>query len=261
MKTPCHGTSLRLNYARLTASIAKIIIPSGFVKTKIKFSEWTLRFIIPLRYVDFALDNLEHVLIDCDYHQFREFIPRSGSRVLDIGAYLGFYTVSSSLLTGSNGVVYSIEPNRYILSYLGSNLELNELNNVNIYPLAICVEPGFTKLYIGENPALSSTLREHVENYTRVIGVIDVKCIKLSTLLRYLEKVDLIKLDVEGGEIDILREAVGEFNRVGGMVIEVHRDVVDIDDLEKLLLKHGFRKIIIYIPHKLREQAILYVLR
>jgi len=63
-----------------------------------------------------------------------------------VGAFLGFYTVSSSILTGLSGVVYAVEPNKRILSVLHSNIVVNSASNTILIPYAVCPSNGFVKL-------------------------------------------------------------------------------------------------------------------
>ncbi len=234
------------------------LLGAKYTSIQVKFAGRKLKFTIPLDYVDWALKNLEHVLIDCDYYGVSWAIPKSGYRVLDIGAFLGFYTVSSSVLTGLSGVVYAVEPNKRILPVLHSNIVVNNAFNTILIPHAVCPSNGFVKLYIGEYPAVSSIIREHVEYYTSVIESIEVKCVKMSSLLRSIGYLDIVKLDLEGLEKNILVESIDELKRVETIVVEVHLDQVDTFEVEEVLYRAGFNEIVEYTSSEMPDQVIVY---
>ncbi|MEM3805842.1 MAG: hypothetical protein QXV08_07275 [Desulfurococcus sp.] len=114
-----------------------------------------------------------------------------------------------------------------------TNIEVNNLGeNALCYPLAICPIKGSAKLRIDESSSVSPLIRTHVENYTTVIRVAEVKCVKLSTLVRYIGSADLLKLDAKDLEYEVIREAEDEFKRVSRMIVEVREPESSLDDIE-----------------------------
>lgn len=224
----------------------------------VNFNNRKLKFTIPLNYIDPVLSNFRHIFLDCDYFIHRELIPREGYRVLDIGASLGFYTMASSTLSGPRGVIVAVEPNPHILPYLYNNIEINKGNNIRVYTYAVCPDNGSRKLYVGKYVTVSSIIKEHVEFHTDINEAVDVQCTRLSSLIRFYGFVDILKLDVEGIELDVLRESRHVLNRVGTIVVEVHVDVIDENDIEKLLLEAGFNKILLYASSELPYQIVLF---
>lgn len=257
----CTESSLKLKSYKLLLPLLNLMKYPPTVVLNLKFADRALKFAIPTECLDAALNNAEHVIVDCDYYKLSRAVPRSGDTVVDAGAFLGFYTATSSILAGKEGQVYAIEPNPNIAGFLSLNLELNHVKNTSIYPVAICPERGWARLYVGEYSSVSSLLREHVEKYTRVTGVREVKCIRLSSLLSYLGSVDVLKLDIEGMELEVLSEAFEQLKRVENLVIEVHKDIVDPRDVENLLFKSGFRKVVTYVLHELPWQLVVYAFK
>jgi FkbM family methyltransferase len=227
----------------------------------VAFADRTLLFSIPLNYAYRAISNLRHVLVDCDYFQVPWAIPGIVDVVVDVGAFLGFYTVAVATLTSPKGLVYAIEPDPRTAPLLRVNVELNKLWNARVLPIAICPESGYTKLHLAEYPALSSLVLSHVELHDRVVGAVDVKCVKLSSLLEHLGRVDILKLDVEGVEREVLREARNSLWRVKSLVAELHEDVVEVSDFEELIESAGFKTIVVYKPHEMVDQTLLFAKR
>jgi hypothetical protein len=101
---------------------------------------------------------------------------------LDVGANIGQYTLLASGLVGESGHVHGFEPNARTFSVLESNLSINNLANAAI-----------TRCEVGaESVASQPVPRVSLDDYVRQ---------------RRIEHVDLIKIDIDGGELDVLRGA------------------------------------------------------
>lgn len=225
------------------------------------FNDRELRFTVPVENVEDAMRNFEHVVINRDYFRVKSALPRGGDTIVDAGAFLGFYTVLSGVLVGSSGRVYAFEPNRDIYPFLSLNIETNGVSCVKSYPVALCPWRGEGNLFIGENPAISSFNREHVEYFGDVVKSIPIKCVRFSSFLKFIRFADVLKLDVEGLEADLLREGKSELWRVDKIVVEVHTDTVDPTDVENILSEAGFSNLIVYASSEMPYQLIIYGFR
>ncbi len=234
------------------------LLKTPYIKVRIEFNSRKIPVLVPLDHLEPALLNLKHVFIDCDYFQVDYAIPEPSSTVIDCGGFLGFYTIAISQFLGERGTIHVFEPNPHVLPVLARNVEMGVNSRAYIYPRALCSHSGQVKLYIGENPAVTSTIRDHVEEFTNIRSIISVKCIKLSTALKYIGSISTIKLDVEGAELELLREAGNELRRAESLVVEVHRDLVDTSEVEKLLGDLGFGFFVIYTSSEMPYQVILY---
>jgi len=79
----------------------------------------------------------------------------------------------------------------------------------------------------------------------------------MSTLLKtYWDegRIDLLKLDIEGGEQELLRFQLEWLQRVDAIIAEFHPDCVDYPGLVAKLQQHGFR----YIP-RIRFSGIIWI--
>ncbi|MEM2613511.1 MAG: FkbM family methyltransferase [Nitrososphaerota archaeon] len=127
--------------------------------------------------------------------------PGSNFYVADVGAYRGYYTILSSKIVGPQGHVYSFEPEPNNFQILSKSVILNRLRNVTLFKLALSDKDVFENLYLSEYPSMHSTVIK------RGIKVISVPCMRLDTLIkqRKIARLDLIKVDVEGAELKVLR--------------------------------------------------------
>ncbi len=126
--------------------------------------------------------------------------PKEGDIVLDIGAYVGMFTVKSSRQVGEEGLVIAIEPEPKNFSYLTMNCR--GLGNVRLVKKAVSNTDGKAKLYLSGGSALPSLTLPN-RNY------IEVETIALDNLIIQfkLPRVDFIKIDAEGAELEILKGA------------------------------------------------------
>jgi precorrin-6B methylase 2 len=146
------------------------------------------RFLFYLRNHD--LFSLEEVFLDKDYSLLEEFLPKRNDIVLDLGAGVGDYALFSSIRVGG-GKIVSVEADPKTFQLLKKNIEENKLKNV--IPINIFV----------------SSEREHS---------IDFIVEKLK-----LKRVDLIKMDIEGGEYNALKGAIKTIRKFKPkIIIEIH---------------------------------------
>lgn len=127
-----------------------------------------------------------------------------GMCVLDIGAFIGTHTLAFSEFVGKSGKVYSFEPRKEIHAILAENISLNNLKNITSFNMGLAEKEDILtmqSLNINEDINFgglsldSNNLIETANNYE--VGI--------STIDNYnFEKVDVIKLDVEGMERKVL---------------------------------------------------------
>ena len=131
-------------------------------------------------------------------HQMRLFAEavRPGGLVVDVGAYLGLLTLRAARLGAQ---VIAFEPNPRTLPFLEENIALNGAQDrVEVVPRAVAAEPGTRTFYLYEGGDTSSL---HRQPGTR--GEVQVECVVPDDVIGERE-VDVIKIDVEGGEIEAL---------------------------------------------------------
>lgn len=133
---------------------------------------------------------------------------QSGMIVLDIGANEGFYTLLASKKVGENGKVISFEPSQRELKRLNLHLKINDCKNVVIEPLALSNEETNTELYVclGEGTGCNSLRPPNVSDPIKKVKV-NVTTLDNYLNLHKLEKIDFIKVDVEGAELNLFKGA------------------------------------------------------
>ena len=120
----------------------------------------------------------------------------------DIGAHIGEFSIFASQLIGPNGYVHAFEPNPDLFPILVKNCHLNDQNNITCNMVAIADIDDKGKLAIGKDASISSITNSN----TKVSNNFDVMLQTIDSYSKNLQKIDLIKVDVEGAEWLVLME-------------------------------------------------------
>ena len=148
--------------------------------------------------------------------QIRELIfayGRPESIILDIGAHIGTHTLAMSQKVGSKGRVLAFEPQPKIFRELFFNLMLNEISNVDFYPVAVGDHEGMielTRLQEGNEAGTSLILQPRGTGEFVPLMTIDSL---------HLNDVSLMKIDVEVMENFVLEGAKSTIARCRPVII------------------------------------------
>jgi FkbM family methyltransferase len=128
---------------------------------------------------------------------------RPGDCFVDIGANIGHYSLLASRLVGANGRVVAIEAAQWIHALLDRHVALNHRRNIRTVQVAAAAERGTVKLYPGNAGNIGKTSMVAAHDAAPV----DVPALPLTEILSTEEIAQLrvIKIDVEGAELDVLR--------------------------------------------------------
>lgn len=157
-----------------------------------------------------------------------------GDLFIDVGAHIGFYTIMAGRMIGSSGRVIAIEPNPYTFGALTTNIRLNRLNNVTVLNVAASDKRGYAALWAGKYYTSSSSLHEDwVEglNVLHFSNLLRVPTIKLDDLIEAyglgsLHGKIVMKIDVEGHELSVLKGGQKLLGLVDSLVLETTRERV-----------------------------------
>jgi len=124
-----------------------------------------------------------------------------GETFMDIGANNGYYTVLAAGLVGPNGKIISIEPSPNAFRRLMHNVRVNNLSNVVILNVALSDHDGNAMLYLNKESedGLASLIKS---DQVQSLGEVELK--RFDHLFMD-EKISIVKMDVEGSEINIIK--------------------------------------------------------
>jgi FkbM family methyltransferase len=135
---------------------------------------------------------------------------RHGNVVLDIGANIGAHTLGIAKSVGSNGKVFAIEPSDFAFTKLLRNLSLNPELEFRVHASQLFFSDGAIKSPPREIHAswpLHSDASVHPKHRGRLVSTGNAKIETLDCFARQhqIARLDLIKIDVDGYEVPVLR--------------------------------------------------------
>lgn len=135
---------------------------------------------------------------------------KPGHVALDVGANSGCHTLVMASAVGQAGRVLAFEPNPRMFDRLQANVKLNRFEHVAIFPMAVSDAPGQLKLFIPAqadyNQGLGSVHRANLEDSCDEVSV-ETATLDAIVLANQLQRLDLIKIDVEGHELQVFKGA------------------------------------------------------
>lgn len=149
---------------------------------------------------------------------FRAVLPPGGV-ALDIGANVGYHTLLLASLVGPGGRVLAAEANASVRERLSANLRLNRFSQVEVVPFAVGNSDGTVEFF---GPAADDAdsgngyvLANEAPEQPQRRGM-KIEARRLDTIMAEarLERLDLLKIDVEGFEWPVLQggeKAIAEF--------------------------------------------------
>jgi FkbM family methyltransferase len=137
-----------------------------------------------------------------------------GDCVIDCGANHGFTTVLFARWAGPEGLVYAFEPYQHNVEILRKNLKLNNVDNVRVRPVAVGAENATATLGIHPNAAI-------LKNPKAGQRIAQVPLRRLDDEIDE-KKVDFMKVDVEGFELEVLKGAQRILAGRPRLALEVH---------------------------------------
>lgn len=173
-------------------------------------------------------------------------IIQAGDTVIDVGAHIGYWTLFFSAMAGSNGKVHAFEPHPENFFRLQSNIKKNKRKNCYINNCGISGSTGRGNLVIN--------LQNDGGHYVSCNNDGEDNCeeVKLISLDDYanehsLQKVKLVKVDVEGLEWEVLN---GMRGMLQNRLMKPEYVVVEIspNEVEKRRLISNFLGASGYVP-------------
>jgi FkbM family methyltransferase len=141
-----------------------------------------------------------------DETAFARRVIQPGHVCIDVGANFGWFTVLMSQRAGEQGAVHAFEPIRDTAQLLQRNVDINNCRNVYVNPIALDDTDATREIFVPDIGVSGSfALHEYRDNF-------DSETVTTMTLDRYVElqelpRIDFIKADIEGAELNMLRGA------------------------------------------------------
>jgi FkbM family methyltransferase len=195
---------------------------SPFYKKSTSFAyrlrQWFPRMPVPLQLSSGAWWIVGHSVLDLSLlgggfetgeSLFAAKYLKAGMTVIDIGAHHGLYTLLASKNVGKKGRVIAFEPSARERRRLERHVRLNLCRNVTIEPLALGERESRARFFLaGGGEDWCNSLRQLKLDAGGQEVEVQVMALDEYVASHNIERVDFLKIDVEGGELEALRGAI-----------------------------------------------------
>lgn len=133
-------------------------------------------------------------------------VLKPGDVMVDVGANIGYFTVLAAQLVGPGGRVVAVEASPSLADKIRRNVAMNgHRGTVTVWHRAAWSGSERLKLHervhYGANSSLASVGAANLEELADTEVTVEVEAVALDDLLGDLQRIDLLKLDVEGAEV------------------------------------------------------------
>jgi FkbM family methyltransferase len=162
---------------------------------------------------------------------------------VDVGANVGAYTLKISRNYKSKGIkVIAIEAHPANYKALCKNIDINKFTNIHAINKAVSDHKGIVKIY--ERKILKRVQPEWYTIHETISGhqldkrnSLEIECDTLDSILDNY-KVDFIKIDIEGAEVEALKGAANTLERLRKIIVEIHEN--NFDKVKQILEDHNY---------------------
>jgi FkbM family methyltransferase len=176
--------------------------------------------------------------------------PTYGDTVVDLGAGIGSEVRVLSRLVGPSGRVISIEAHPRIFHCLCRTIKMNSLDNVTPLQYAVTGQSGFV--------LITDDMESHIGNgiTTDRDNALEVPAKTLAEILYDLsvDKVDLLKMNIEGAELEVLESAFDTLPVVRNLAVSCHDFIADDGGPDRLRTFTPVRKLLTEAGYGIRTR-------
>lgn len=142
--------------------------------------------------------------------------------IYDIGAHVGYFSMMLARCF-QRAHIFAFEPNPSNYERLALNIQRNRLTcEVTPVHRAVCDQVGELPFYVGESSWSGSLHREHRES-SRLQYTVSTTTLDEIVFQDHYPPPDLMKIDVEGAEVQVLRGGIGVLRKYKPtLILEIH---------------------------------------
>jgi len=158
---------------------------------------------------------------------------------IDVGAHVVYYSLLAAKKVGNNGKVFAFEPNNDNYKILIQNINLNKFNQIKYFKIGLSDHDGEAQFYINPYNDGGSSLTKFTY---QALELVTIKIAKLDTLMSdlTLNRIDLIKIDVEGHQMNTLKGMENTLREFRPKIIVEFNDAPSRDEIINYLLKLNY---------------------
>jgi FkbM family methyltransferase len=198
-------------------------------------------YVSPAAGLRFLFRSLSH--IDPPLLLAADKLVKTGDVIWDIGANIGLFSLAAAVRAGDRGEVIAFEPDTWLVQLLRrtSAAQPPRYAFIKVVPAAVASEISLRQFSIATRSRASNALAEY--GSSQMGGVREkqiVATFNLDWLVKKLPRPNIIKIDVEGAELEVLRDQSYMLNEVRPVVLcEVGSQ--SADQITRLLTSASYR--------------------
>jgi FkbM family methyltransferase len=191
------------------ANLQKLVLGRRFIERRIH----NYRMLLDLEDKGISRSLILFGTREVDHKIILEKVLKPGMAVLDIGANLGYYVLMEMGLIGPSGRMVAIEPSPSNVELLKRNLALNGHHDVPVIAGAVSDSAGEREFFLAHQSNLNTfhttgSGRQHLSGKT-----VKVRTYTVPELAASHGKPDLIRMDVEGHEVEVFNGLIPAVER------------------------------------------------
>jgi FkbM family methyltransferase len=181
---------------------------------------------------------------------------KKGSVFIDVGANMGYFSLLASQVVGKDGKIFALEPSSRDFARLQDNIKTNNLQKI-IFPLQLAISDKVSLVNLSiaceERSGLNTMGSEFSSKGTEKVEVQEVGSTTIDKFMnrKHIDKVNVLKLDIEGSEVDALRGAVNTIEKcrpaimLGVNPVALNACGSSVDELQKIIKSMNYKIYII----------------
>ncbi|AZA78388.1 FkbM family methyltransferase [Chryseobacterium sp. G0186] len=220
---------------RLFRGVKKNIIYRDSIQLDLDLEDWIQQQL-------YFLGDYEKAEIDYLYSTLKK-----GDTFIDVGGNIGLFSLNASGIVGNGGKVYAFEAFKPNYEKFSKHITLNNFKNVILEHLAISEKSGYLEILYNDHYGNVGMASSYLKDFTAKERV---KSISLDDYAKaqHITKIDMIKIDIEGGEFSALKgmsEILMNFHPK--IIIEINNIALQSsnhseDELIQILHEKGYAK-------------------
>ncbi len=208
---------------------AKVLVERTYGNYKVNF-----QFVASIKVASKAKTNgIENTILRNSFQLLQKYKPnKTDLIVLDVGSNFGYLASVWADSIASKGQVLAFEPNKNLYNSIQKTIATNLKfkTNLKVFNLAVGSRKGKVKLNASAFSSNTEAMSTALESY-------EVNMVKLDDFVieQQVERIDIIKIDVDGIELDILKGAASILkNNESIVIVETNDDARILDFFKNL---------------------------
>lgn len=179
---------------------------------------------------------------------------RGKKSFLDIGAQMGYLSLEAAA-ANREGAVYSFEPEPTNYKRLCDNVSLNAIETIKTYNTALGSTTGTLDLYLADSNSGAHSAFQHNTNVSDKTVQVPMQTLDSIVEKELINDVSLIKLDVEGYELEVLKGAIQTLKQQQPMlIVELNDEIQNAAGSSSERVKHLLGSLG-YRPYSINEDG------